>query len=157
MIYKFLNTLIIIFSIGLVISVGNVSAETDTYVDSFDALDSSKWVPIQNDKWAIVNGTVTSNGGSLIFKGFDDLNYISTIDLTATDSINNDFMQIGFYLHYIDLDEYVRIDIVSDNRGKDIFDSFHIYEPKGSLLVNTQKYINTSTNTSIEIQCINSK
>jgi hypothetical protein len=122
--------------------------------DNFNVkpLDSSSWTSIASDDWQIVNGTVSSTTGGrsgLIFEKWGGEQYISEVDFTSNDSNYPDYAVPGFYFYYEDINNYGRVVFGDDNRGEDYVDVIQT-EQDGHTFTNTQTYINTSTNTSIE-------
>jgi len=151
MIYQLLRKFIISFLIFSIIFTGNASAETDTYIDNFNNLDLSKWNALTTDFWQIKSGTVSSTGTELglVFMQFDDTQYLCEVDLTVNETRIINFERIGFYFFYEDPDNYARIILRNDNRGTNHTDAINL-QKKGTIFTNTKKYINTSSNKSIE-------
>jgi hypothetical protein len=145
-----INRIIFFLLFGLCTS--TISAGITIYNESFNNLDLSKWTPITSDGWQIISGAVSSTGGrpGLIFGEYDDSQYISESDLTANYTRIQNYAQVGFYLYYKDSDNYGRVFFSDDNRGTDYHDNIGV-ESKGISFKNTQAYINTSTNTSIQL------
>ncbi len=152
MIYKSSCKNIKYIIIFLLLTIGNATAQTTTYYDNFDSIDVSKWTAITPYAWEVTNGMISSTGArsGLIFEKFDDTQYLSEIDLTVNKTIVPNHAAVGFYFYYEDSDNRGTIWVDDDNRGEDYTDSLHV-ESKGSSFTNTQVYINTSTNTSIEL------
>lgn len=98
-----------------------------------------------------LSSTVSSTGPrpGLIYVQFDDTQYLCEVDLTANEIRIINYTQIGFYIYYEDSDNYARVVFASDNRGKDHTDNIAL-ESEETIFIKTKKYINTSTNTSIE-------
>lgn len=148
--YTDIKKLIFVFIFCCILSIGYASAQEE-YSDDFDILDSSSWTPVTSDEWKIISGFALSTGNEpgLIFKDYKGAQYISEVSLTANETQIENFAQVGFYIYYEDLDNYARVVIKSDNRGKDYSDSIHL-EQEGASFTNVKSYINTSTNNSIE-------
>ncbi|KAF5424491.1 hypothetical protein C5S42_13045 [Candidatus Methanomarinus sp.] len=149
--YKLFKQFVIIFLIFSIIFTGNASAEAEIYIDNFDDLDLSKWNAITLDSWQIISGTASSIGNrpGLVFTQFDDRQYFCEVNLTAKETRISNYAQVGFYFYYEDSDNYARIVFRSDNRGKNYTDAI-VLESEGIDFTKTKKYINTSSNTSIE-------
>jgi hypothetical protein len=130
------NIIFYILFISIVFSMNTVhaSAQEDVYSEDF-SLGLSGWDAITSDSWQIKNGMSTCSGGNpgLIYTDWDGSQYICEVDVTADDTIINNYSQIGFYVYYEDPENYARIYFRDDNRD------------------NTRTYnINTSVNTSID-------
>jgi len=149
--YKQFEQIVIIFSIISIIFTGNASAEAEIYIDNFDDLDLSKWSATTSNSWQIISGTASSTGSrpGLIFTQFEDAQYLCEVDLTANETQIINYALVGFYFYYEDSDNYARIVFRSDNRGKNYADAI-VLESKGTIFTKTKKYIETSSNTSIE-------
>jgi hypothetical protein len=85
----------------------------------------------------------------LIFTQFEDAQYLCEVDLTADETRIINYALVGFYFYYENSDNYARIVFRSDNRGKNFTDAI-VLESKGTIFTKTKKYIETSSNTSIE-------
>jgi hypothetical protein len=149
--YKLFKQFLIIFLIISIIFTGNASAEAEIYIDNFDDLNLSKWSVTRSHPWQIISGTVSSTGirPGLIFTQFEDAQYLCEVDLTANETRIINYTQVGFYFYYENSDNYARIVFRSDNRGKNHRDDI-ILESEGTIFTKTKKYIETSSNTSIE-------
>jgi hypothetical protein len=149
--YKQFEQIVIIFLIISIIFTGNASAEVEIFIDNFDDLNFSKWSATTSNSWQIISGTVSSTGSrpGLIFTQFEDAQYLCEVDLTADETRIINYALVGFYFYYENSDNYARIVFRSDNRGKNFTDAI-ILESKGTIFTKTKKYIDTSSNTSIE-------
>jgi hypothetical protein len=149
--YKQFEQIVIIFLIISIIFTGNASAEVEIFIDNFEDLNFSKWSATTSNSWQIISGTVSSTGSrpGLIFTQFEDAQYLCEVDLTADETRIINYALVGFYFYYENSDNYARIVFRSDNRGKNFTDAI-ILESKGTIFTKTKKYIETSSNTSIE-------
>lgn len=135
----------------LFLCIAPLPAYAETYSDNFNNVDMSEWSAITPAKWQTTPEMVFSTGirPGLIFKTFNNAQYISEVDFTADDTRIPKYSLVGFYFYYDDSENYARVIFASDNRGDDYHDAVNV-ESEGLTFINTQTYINNSVNTSIE-------
>lgn len=147
-----LYKLVCVFILFHIIYIGYASAHEE-YRDDFniEPLDYSSWTSLKSDTWKILSSTVSSTGSrpGLVYMQFDDTQYLCEVNLTAKETRISNYALVGFYFYYEDSDNYARIVFRSDNRGKNYTDAI-VLESEGIDFTKTKKYINTSSNTSIE-------
>lgn len=129
--YAIMKKLLVMLIIFYTVGVGHASAQEE-YKDNFSTFDSSSWNKISGT-WQIINETISSTGSqsNMIFEQFEDTQFIGEIEITANRTGNNNYAVAGFYLYYVDSDNFASIRIVDDNRDKDYKDRIFI-ESKGA-------------------------
>jgi hypothetical protein len=137
----------------LTATVNNTNAENDLFFESFDNFDASQWLQLYSSTWQIANGSISSTSphAGLIFEEWVGNKYISEVDFTGNDDRIQSYKSLGFYFYYMNSKDYGFISLLDDNRpDSSNLDDLSIGQ-KGTDFTKTISYINTSTNTSIEL------